>query len=73
MRRVSLSYVKSFCTCFVMSREEYDRIVGEVAEELGVDMSNVLMPDYKLKSLYRSMGEDDFREYMKGVLQTLVD
>lgn len=54
-----------------MSEEEYNRVVEEVAEDLGVDMETVIMPDYKLKGLYESMGEEEFREYMRQVLSVL--
>jgi len=46
-------------------------IVNEIAEDLGVDIDNLVMPQYKVEALYEEDDEEWFRDYMRRVLQTL--
>lgn len=56
-----------------MSEEDYQRIVNEVAEDLGVSTDNVIMPDYKLRALYDGLSEEEFRNRIRTVLSMLDD
>lgn len=51
--------------------EDHMQIVEEIAQDLGVEFDDVIMPEYKVKQLYKNMDEKEFRQHMYETLDMI--
>ena len=51
--------------------DEAQEIAEEVADDLGVDLEDVIIPYHKIDVLWQDLSEEDFREHIRSSLEML--
>lgn len=48
-----------------LDNPEAREIAEEVAEDVGVDMDDIIIPEHKLDILWEDLSEEEYREHMR--------